>query len=373
MADRRSDEADRLPEPTAEELEPIRRLPKVHLHDHLDGGLRPETIVELAREQGVDLPTDDAESLRSWFHRGANRGSLPLYLEGFAVTTAVMQTEEALHRVALERVEDLAADGVVYGEVRFAPILHVDGGLNLEQVLQAVLEGIRDGCDRTGIDVRIIICGMRHMEPATNLEMAELAVDFRDRGVVGYDLAGDEAGHPPKRHIEAFHFLQRENFNITIHAGEAFGLASIWQAIQFCGAHRIGHATRLIEDLEESESGKRSSGTLTSYVDDHRICLEMCLSSNVHTGAVPRLEDHPFPQYLRRRYRVCLNVDNYLMSATTLSREWWIARELYRLTLDELELIAVNGAKGAFCHHPERVILIDRKIKPAFQLAREHA
>jgi len=356
-------------EPTAEELAPIRRLPKVHLHDHLDGGLRPATIVELAAEQGVDLPASDPRELEEWFHRGANRGSLPLYLEGFAVTTAVMQTEESLRRVARERVEDLAADGVIYGEVRFAPILHVDGGLNLEQVVQAVLDGTREACDRTGIDVRIIVCGMRHMEPAANLEMAELAVDFRHRGVVGYDLAGDEAGHPPKRHIEAFHYLQRENFNITIHAGEAFGLASIWQAIQYCGAHRIGHATRLVEDLEEGGDGS-GRGTLATYIDDHRICLEMCLSSNVHTGAVSRLEEHPFPNYLRRRYRVCLNVDNYLMSATTLSREWWLARELFGLGIDDFELLALNAAKGAFCHHPERVTLIEKKLRPAFARAR---
>jgi adenosine deaminase len=358
-----------LREPTREELEPLRRLPKIHLHDHLDGGLRPATIVELAAAQGVELPTEDPGELESWFHRGANRGSLPLYLEGFAVTTAVMQTEESLRRVAREKAEDLAADGVIYGEVRFAPILHVDGGLNLEQVLQAVLEGTKGGCDRAGIDVRIIVCGMRHMDPSANLEMAELAVDFRDRGVVGYDLAGDEAGHPPKRHIEAFHYLQRENFNITIHAGEAFGLASIWQAIQYCGAHRIGHATRLVEDLEEAGEGK-ARGTLAAYIDDHRICLEMCLSSNVHTGAVARLEDHPFPNYLRRRYRVCLNVDNYLMSATTLSREWWIAQELFGLGLDDFELLALNAAKGAFCHHPERVVLIEKKLRPAFARAR---
>jgi adenosine deaminase len=319
----------------------------------------------------VELPTEDPGELESWFHRGANRGSLPLYLEGFAVTTAVMQTEESLRRVAREKAEDLAADGVIYGEVRFAPILHVDGGLNLEQVLQAVLEGTKEGCDRAGIDVRIIVCGMRHMDPSANLEMAELAVDFRDRGVVGYDLAGDEAGHPPKRHIEAFHYLQRENFNITIHAGEAFGLASIWQAIQYCGAHRIGHATRLVEDLEDTDGGKRSGGTLSTYIDDHRISLEMCLSSNVHTGAVASLEEHPFPLYLRRRFRVSLNVDNTLMSATTLTREWWIARELFGLSIDELELLALNAAKGAFCHHHERVALIEKRIRPAFDAARK--
>ena len=356
--------------PPADALARIQRMPKVHLHDHLDGGLRPTTICELADQQGVELPTDEPEQLREWFHRGADRGSLPLYLEGFAVTCGVMQDEESLKRVAQERVEDLAADGVVYGEVRFAPILHVDKGLNLEQVLAAVIDGTEQGCQKTGIDVRIIICGMRHMDPKFTLEMAELAVEFRDRRVVGFDLAGDESGHPPKRHIEAFHYLQRENFNITIHAGEAFGLASIWQAIQFCGAHRIGHATRLVEDLDEPESGRRSAGNLASYIDDHRICLEMCLSSNVHTGAIEKLEDHPFPDYLRRRFRVCLNVDNYLMSATTLSREWWIAQELFDLTLDELEIIALNGAKGAFCHHPERLELIEKKILPGFAAVR---
>ncbi len=359
-----------VPVPTEAQLDPIRRLPKVHLHDHLDGGLRPATIVELGKQQGVDLPTEDPTELKEWFHRGANRGSLPLYLEGFAVTCGVMQTEESLARVARERVEDLAADGVVYGEVRFAPILHLDQGLNLEQVVSSVLEGTKEGCAKTGCDVRIIICGMRHMDPSANLEMAELAVDFRDRGVVGFDLAGDESGHPPKRHIEAFHYLQRENFNITIHAGEAFGLASIWQAIQFCGAHRIGHATRLVEDLEDEEAGRRSAGTLANYIDDHRICLEMCLSSNLHTGAISRLEDHPFPDYLRRGFRVCLNTDNYLMSATTLTYEWWLAQELFGLSIHDLEKLAHNAAKGAFCHHAERIELLEKKLCPAFEAAR---
>ena len=349
------------------DLETIRRLPKVSLHDHLDGGLRPATIVELANESGVDLPTHDPEKLERWFHRGADRGSLPLYLEGFAVTTAVMQTPEMMQRVAREKAEDLAADGITYAEVRFAPALHTSRGMNLEEVVLSVRQGLQDGCQGTELECRIIICAMRNMDADSSLEMAELAVDFRDRGVVGFDIAGDEAGHPPKQHLDTFQLLHRQNFNITIHAGEAFGLSSIWQAIQYCGAHRIGHATRLDEDLEDERMGRRSAGTLAQYILDRRIPLEMCLSSNVHTGAAESIETHPFPRYFSRKYRVTLNTDNTLMSATTLSRELHLACTTFGLDLDDLETLALNGAKSAFLHHKERLSLAREKILPRYK------
>ncbi|MGE4618906.1 MAG: adenosine deaminase [Planctomycetota bacterium] len=342
----------------------ISDLPKIQLHDHLDGGLRPATIVELAQQRGVELPVSDPDKLADWFFRGSDQGSLPKYLEGFSVTLSVMQDEEALHRIAYEHVLDLAADGVVYGEVRFAPVLHAEQGLDPSAVLEAVLAGISTGCDETGIDVRIIVCSLRHMDPAVSLTSAQLAVKFRDRGVVGFDLAGDESGHPPADHNDAFQFLRRSNFNITIHAGEAFGLSSIWQAIQHCGAHRIGHATRLVED--DTIPGDHR-GTLGEHILDHRIPLEMCLSSNLHTGAVRQLEAHPFPRYLQEGYRVCLNVDNMLMSATTLSKEWQLAVDLFQLGIEDLERIAINGMKGAFCEHSRRREVIQGIILPRFR------
>src|SRR5436189_1035251 len=265
----------------------LKSLPKVLLHEHLDGVLRPKTIIELARSARYDqLPTEDPVELARWFHQGANQGSLPKYLEGFTHTIAVMQTEDALERVAYEQSEDLSRDGVVYFETRFAPLFHTREGLSHQQVVAAVLKGLERGQKDFGISSGLIICAMRNMD--VSLEMAELAVDFRERGVVGFDLAGEEGGFPPKKHVEAFHYIQRQNFNITIHAGEAFGKESIWQAIQWCGAHRIGHATRLIEDigLDAHDPTKLvRMGYLAQYILDKRIPLEICLSSNVHTGA----------------------------------------------------------------------------------------
>ncbi len=350
-------------------LEFIRSLPKVLLHDHLDGGLRPQTIIELADSQGTPLPSQDPEALEAWFHRGAQRGNLALYLEGFRVTTSVMQTRDSLRRVAREKAEDLAADGVIYSEVRFAPILHVQGGLSVEEVVESVLEGLREGAGARDTDCRVIICAMRDMDPQVSFDMAELAVKFRDQGVVGFDIAGDETGHPPKRHLAAFQFLRRQNFNITIHAGEAFGLSSIWQAIQYCGAHRIGHATHLDEDLEDRETGRRSAGTLAQYILDKRIPLEMCLSSNVHTGAAESVASHPFPRYFQHRFRVTLNTDNCLMSATTLSDEFLLAHRHFGLGLDEVGILSLNAAKSAFLHHDARLKLINDHILPGYAAA----
>ena len=228
----------------------IRTIPKVLLHDHLDGGVRPQTVIELAKEQKYDkLPTSDPGELDQWFQRGAQRGSLPLFLEGFEHTCGVMQTEDSLERVAYETVEDMKKDGVVYFETRFAPMFHTGKGLSTSRVVKAVLKGLERGKKDFGVHYGVLICAMRHMEPTVSMEVAELAVEFRNQGVVGFDLAGEEGGYPPKKHVDAFHYIQRENFNITIHAGEAFGKESIWQAIQWCGAHRIGHGTRLIEDM----------------------------------------------------------------------------------------------------------------------------
>ncbi len=350
----------------------IRTLPKVLLHDHLDGGLRPQTVIELAKDVGYKkLPTTDAGELAEWFHRGAARGSLPLFLEGFEHTCGVMETEEALERSAYEMLEDMKNDGVVYVETRFAPIFHAGKGLHWETIVKAVLRGLEKGKKKFGVHYGLILCAMRNMKPSISQELAELAVDFRDRGVVGFDLAGEEGGYPPKKHVDAFHYIQRENFNITIHAGEAFGKESIWQAIQWCGAHRIGHATRLIEDMKLKDGQVMSMGRLAQYVLDKRIPLEMCLTSNVHTGAVDRLENHPFGIYYRYKFRVTLNTDDRLMSNITLTDEFQTAAEVFGLKLDELEKLTINAMKSAFIPYKQRIAIIYDILKPGYAKARE--
>ncbi len=346
--------------------EMIKRIPKVDLHDHLDGGVRPETIIELAGKAGIDLPSQDPEELALWFHRGADRKNLGLYLEGFGITVSVMQTREALERTAYEALLDRAQDNIVYAEIRFAPIQHLQNGLNLEAVVEAVLTGLERGKAETGIEYGVIICAMRHQDAAASLEAAELAVAFRNKGVVGFDIAGDEFGHPPKRHLEAFQYIRSRNFNITIHAGEAFGPESIWQAIQICGAHRIGHATRLIEDMTVSGSRIESMGSLAHFIRDKRIPMEVCLSSNIHTGAAKSLDSHPFQIYFRNNFRVMLCTDNRLMSNTTLGHEMALAVKHYNLTLRDLEKITINTMKSAFLHHDERIRLIYDTLKPRF-------
>src|ERR1700756_387810 len=343
----------------------LRSLPKVLLHEHLDGVLRPKSILELARSLKYDqLPTEDPEELARWFHQGANQGSLPKYLEGFAHTIAVMQTEEALERVAYEQAEDLSRDGVVYFETRFAPIFHTREGLTHQQVVAAVLKGLERGKKDFGISSGLIICAMRNMD--VSLEMAELAVDCRDRGVVGFDLAGEEGGYPPKKHVDAFHYIQRENFNITIHAGEGYGKESIWQAIQYCGAHRIGHGTRLIDDIAVVDGKAVKLGDLAQYVLDKRIPLEICLLSNVHTGATPSLEQHPFKILYQKKFRVTLNTDNRLMSNTSMSQEFAAAAETFGLTLEDFEKITINSMKSAFLPYDRRCDFIYSVIKPGY-------
>jgi adenosine deaminase len=350
----------------------VQGLPKVLLHDHLDGGVRPGTVIELARDEKYKgLPTEDPAALAEWFHRGAQRGSLPLYLEGFAHTCGVMQSAEALERVAYEMMEDMRRDGVVYVETRFAPVLHTNRGLHNEQVLNAVLKGLERGRKDFGVEYGVIVCALRNMRVSE--EMAELAVDFRERGVVGFDLAGEEGGFPPKKHIDAFHYIQRENFNITIHAGEAFGKESIWQAIQWCGAHRIGHATRLIEDIAVDKRDPTKivkMGYLAQYILDKRIPLEICLTSNVDTGAVESIETHPFGIYKRYNFRVTLNTDDRLMSDTTMTKEFALAHRVFKLDLDDLEKITINAMKSAFIPYNTRTQLIFDVIKPGYTKAR---
>jgi adenosine deaminase len=350
----------------------IQSLPKVELHDHLDGGLRPSTIIELADEIGYQLPcAKNAVEVETWFRRGADRRSLPLYLEGFETTCALMQSEEALERIAFEAVEDLFAQNVVYAEIRFAPILSTHKGLNLEAVVEAVIHGLKRGSDKTGMKFGLILCALRNMDAKTSLETAELAVEYRKHGVVGFDIAGDENGHPPKRHLEAFQYIRDRNFNITIHAGEAFGPESIWQAIQICGAHRIGHGTRLIEDMVVDGMQIMKAGSLAEFVRDRRVPLECCLSSNIQTGAAESLEKHPFIVFFRNHFRVMLSTDNRLMSGTNLSREMELAVKTYGLTCDDLEKLTVNAMKSAFIGYDERVKIIYEKIKPRFALAKE--
>ncbi len=352
-------------------LDVLRRAPKVSLHDHLDGGLRPATVLELAASSGyAELPEDEPEALGRWFQAGAARGSLPLYLEGFRHTIALMQSAQTLERVAHEYVEDLARDGVVYGEVRFAPHFHTAGGLGLDGVMTAVLRGLERGQRDFGVGTGLIVCAMRNFDAEHSMQMAELAVSYRTRGCVGFDLAGEEAGHPANHHLAAFQFAKRQNFAITIHAGESFGPESIWQALQYCGAHRIGHGVRLIEDMVLHEGRVIRLGSLAQYVLDHRIPLEICLSSNVHTGAVPSLAEHPFPHFLREGFRLTLNPDNRLMSGTDMTREFQLAHQSYGLDLDQLEKLAINGMKSAFIPYKPRCAHIFERIKPGYAMLR---
>ncbi len=279
-------------------LDTIRHAPKALLHDHLDGGLRPATVLDLAEQIGYDdLPATDVDGLATWFRTAAHSGSLERYLEPFAHTVGVMQTPEALHRVAYECVEDLAADNVVYAEIRFAPELHIDRGLSLDAVVDAVLAGFADGekaasSEGRTITVRCLVTAMRHA--ARSLEIAELAIRFRDKGVVGFDIAGAEAGYPPTRHLDAFEYMRNNNARFTIHAGEAFGLPSIHEAIAFCGADRLGHGVRIVDDITVAPDGTVHLGRLAALLRDKRIPFELCPSSNVQTGAVASIAEHPF-------------------------------------------------------------------------------
>ncbi len=350
------------------------RAPKVLLHEHLDGGVRPDTVAQLARDAHYSgLPTFDPADLARWFVADAPGSDLVRYLEGFAHTTAVMQTRESLVRVATESALDLADDGVVYAEVRFAPEQHRAGGLTLEEVVRAVLDGFARGTElarergRT-IVVRTILSAMR--QAALSETIAELAVAFRDEGVCAFDIAGPEDGFPPTAHLRAFHLIQRENFHLTIHAGEAFGLASIWQAVQFGNAERLGHGVRIADDITTAGGGAQL-GALANYVRDRRIPLEVCPTSNVHTGAVASIADHPIDLLKRLRFRVTVNTDNRLMSGISLSSEFLACARAFDWTLDDMQWLTLNAAKSAFFPFTKRLDLINSVIKPGYAALRD--
>jgi adenosine deaminase len=357
-----------MPEPLT--AESIRKAPKVVLHDHLDGGLRPLTIIELAEQIGYDeLPASDPEKLGQWFRNAADSGSLELYLETFRHTVAVMQTEHGLTRVAREAVEDMADDGVVYAEIRWAPEQHVEDGLSLPQVVDAVNAGFRQGEElaaQRGRRIRVgaLATAMRHA--ARSREIAELAVRYRDRGVVGFDIAGAEAGFPPTRHLDAFEYLRRENYHFTIHAGEGFGLPSIWEAIQWCGTDRLGHGVRIIDDITQTADGPQL-GRLAQYVRDKRIPLEMCPSSNVQTGAAASIAEHPIGLLRRLHFRVTVNTDNRLMSGTSMSREMTLLTEAFDYGWADLRWFTINAMKSAFIPFDDRLAIIDALIKPSYE------
>ena len=348
--------------PTFEE---IRTAPKVLLHDHLDGGLRSPTIVELAEETGYgDLPTHDPDELGAWMTRGADRKDLLLYLETFAHTVGVMQTREALGRVARECAQDLASDGIVYAEVRFAPEQHLQRGLALDEVVEAVQEGFREGAERTGIRIGTLLTAMR--TAARSLEIADLAVRWRDRGVVGFDIAGAEAGYPPTRHLDAFEHVRRENFHLTIHAGEAFGVPSIWEALQLCGAERLGHGVRIVDDIEVGAEGGVRLGRVAHLVRDRRVPLELCPTSNVHSGAATSIEEHPIGLLMDLLFRVTVNTDNRLMSATSLSNELMQLVDAFGIGWSQIGRLTTNAMKSAFIPFDERLELLERVIWPAY-------
>ena len=352
-------------------LDQVRRAPKVLLHDHLDGGLRPTTVIELAREAGHTLPTTDPGELARWFTEGAFRHDLVLYLKTFEHTTGVMQTKDALQRVAAECAEDLADDGVVYAEVRFAPEQHIQGGLTLDEVVEAVLEGFRLGSAGRGITIGTLATAMRHA--ANSSEIAELALRHRDEGVVGFDIAGSEAGNPPTRHLAAFQEIAKANSHITIHAGEAFGLPSIWEALQLCGAERLGHGVRIVDDITVDDEGRATLGRLAAFVRDRRVPLEMCPTSNVHTGVAPSVADHPIGLLTALRFRVTVNTDNRLMSDIMLSDEMYKLVEAFDYGWDEIQWLTINAMKSSFWPFDQRLRIIEGTIKPGFSALRAEA
>lgn len=351
-------------------LDLIIQAPKALLHDHLDGGLRPQTVLELAEEVGyADLPAQDAESLGRWFSEAAYSGSLERYLETFKHTVGVTQTVSALTRVARECAADLAADGVVYAEVRFAPEMHTEKGLNEHQIIEAVLDGFAQGVAavKTGgrtLRVGVLLTAMR--TAANSRQIAELAVEYRNKGVVGFDIAGAEAGFPPTRHLDAFEYLRRENAHFTIHAGEAFGLPSIWEAIQWCGADRLGHGVRIMDDITVDSSGNATLGGLAAYVRDRRIPLELCPTSNVQTGASDSIATHPIGLLRKLGFRVTVNTDNRLMSGTSMSHEMDLLSEAFGWGLKDLEWLTINAMKSAFISFDERLEIINNQIKPGY-------
>lgn len=363
-----SDSHERVP------LDVIRKAPKVLLHDHLDGGLRPQTVLDLAREANyTDLPADNAEDLARWFSEAAYSGSLERYLETFKHTVGVTQSAAALQRVAKECALDLAEDGVVYAEVRFAPELHTEKGMNEREIIDAVLAGFAEGVEEAKalgntIRIGVLLTAMRTAANARSI--AELTVEYRNKGVVGFDIAGAEAGFPPTRHLDAFEYLQRENAHFTIHAGEAFGLPSIWEAIQWCGADRLGHGVRIVDDISVDDQGTATLGRLAAYVRDRRIPLELCPTSNVQTGAADSIATHPIGILRTLGFRVTVNTDNRLMSGTSMSNEMDLLCQAFGWDLSDLEWLTINAMKSAFIGFDERLEIINTYIKPGYAALR---
>lgn len=344
--------------------EAIKRAPKVVLHDHLDGGLRPATVVELAAEVGHALPTTDPGELRAWFSEGANRRDLDLYLQTFEHTVACMQTTESIERVAAECVEDLADDGVVYAEVRMAPELCIERGLSPDQAVEAMLAGFERGRAGRAIEVGLIVTAMRHA--ARSQEIAEVALRHLDEGVVGFDIAGSESGNPPSRHLDAFRTVAQANSHITIHAGEAFGLPSIWEALQICGAERLGHGVRIVDDITIDDDGVAHLGRLASFVRDRRVPLEMCPTSNVNTGVCDTVADHPIGLLTQLRFRVTVNTDNRLMSDISMSGEFTNLHEAFGWSWTDFEWLTINAMKSSFWPFDKRLRIINEQIKPGY-------
>ncbi|HRX76026.1 MAG: adenosine deaminase [Candidatus Cloacimonetes bacterium] len=330
----------------------IHKLPKTDLHVHLDGSVRPETIIDLAREFKIELPTMDVEELRKLIVCGEHTKSLEDYLRGFNIVNLVLQNKDGLKRAAYELAEDAAKENVRYMEVRYSPILHTNGGLKLTEISQAVIDGLQKGERDFGIQTGVIICGIRNMDPTTSLKLAELAIAFKNKGVIAFDLAGGEYNHPAKDHKEAFDLALKNNLNITIHAGEAYGPESIHQALHYCGTHRIGHGTRLVED-----------GDLLNYVNDHRIPLEICIKSNLHTKAVSNIKSHPIDFYIDYGLRVTINTDNRTISDTSVTDEYMLAIDKLGLDYSTVKNVILNGFKSAFMPYKERVRLINQTLK----------
>jgi adenosine deaminase len=340
------------------DLEALQAFPKVSLHDHLDGGLRPQTVIELAADIGHPLPADNADDLGQWFAESANSGSLERYLETFDHTIAVMQTAPNLRRVAREFVEDLAADGVIYGETRWAPEQHLRDGLTEADAIEAVRDGLAEGmatCRDRGheIDVRQLLTAMRQAEPTRDI--AELTLRYRRDGVAGFDIAGLEKGYPPSRFLESFQLLRRQSAYYTIHAGEADGCESIWEAVQVCAANRIGHGVAIIEDIQHG-----TLGDFAAYVRNERIPLEMCPSSNVQTGTVSSIAEHPIHSLDRLGFRVTVNPDNRLMSATGMTREFALVADAFDYTFADVGRLSINAAESAFAPYEVRRALVQR-------------
>ena len=326
----------------------IQALPKAELHCHLDGSLRIPTILDLATKQNISIPSDNADDLQNILSIKNRVGNLAEYLELFKITLSVMQTPESLERCSYELIEDVSRENIRYIEIRYSPILHIEKGMTMEESVEAVQCGLIRGKKEFGVLSGIIICGIRDISPEISFQLAEIAVSYKDKGVIGFDLAGAEENFPAKKHREAFYLIQNNNINATIHAGEAFGPSSIHQAIHYCSANRIGHGTKLHEDID-----------LMNYVNNHRIALEICLTSNIQVRSVDSIEVHPFKKYFDEDIRVTLNTDNRLISNTTLTDEYLLAVETFNLTKRDLRTIIINGFKGAFLPHNERRKMIN--------------